>query len=86
MQIVERFTEHPATVGETYGQHFVSAISFSATMLWAALCCAIHAFLPFIFETTGRSTIASLHDRMCVHRKRTESGTRLSTASCTTPE
>ena len=70
MRIIGRFTEHPATVGETYGQHFLSAISFSATMFWAALCCAIHAVLPFMFERTGHTTISSLHDRMVVNRSR----------------
>jgi len=67
------FTAHPQTVGETYGQHFVSAMSFSGAMLWAALRCAIHAFLPFLFETAGKTTVSSLHDRMIVNRHRDKS-------------
>ena len=70
MRIAKPFTEHPASVNETYGQHFVSAMSFSVAMLWAGLCCAIHAFLPFLFETKGKCTIQSLHDRMVVNRVR----------------
>ena len=33
MSFVRKFTEHPATVGESYGGHFVSAMSFSLAML-----------------------------------------------------
>jgi len=64
------FTDHPSTVGETYSQHFVSAMSFSGTMLWTSVRCAIHAVLPFLFETTGKTTIAQLHRTMCVNRAR----------------
>ena len=70
MPIVERFTDHPATVGESYGQHFLSAITFSGTMFKAALCCAIHAVMPFVFESTGRTAVSRLHDRMVVNRSR----------------
>lgn len=70
MSISRRFTEHPATVGETYWEHFFSAISFSGTMVKAALCCAIHAVLPFMFERTGRAAVSRLHDRMVVNRDR----------------
>lgn len=29
----------------------------------------IHAFLPFLFDTTGRDTISELHERMVTHRR-----------------
>jgi len=64
------FTEHPATVGETYGQHLVSAAGFSLRMLGAGVACLIHALLPFLFVRTGSNTIAKLHDRMIVNRSR----------------
>jgi len=70
MPISRRFTEHPATVGESYGEHFLSAVSFSGTMFKAAICCAIHAVLPFMFERTGRVAVSRLHDRMVVNRDR----------------
>ena len=70
MSFAKPFTEHPASVNETYGQDFVSAMSFSGSMLWAGICCAIHAFLPFLFETKGKCTILSLHDRMVLNRVR----------------
>lgn len=71
MKIIQSFTEHPATVGESYGQHFKSALSFSGTLLQAAICCAVHALLPFLFERTGRAAVSKLHEKMVVNRSRT---------------
>ena len=70
MSLKGRFTDHPATVGETYGQHFVSAMGFSLSMLRAAFCCGVHALLPFLFEKTGSDCITELHDRMVTNRNR----------------
>ena len=67
------FTEHPASVGETYGQHMATASSFSIRLLAASFCCAVHAILPFMFEKTGSRMITELHDRMVTHRSRIES-------------
>lgn len=64
------FTEHPATVGETYAQHFQTAVSFSIRMIGAGLACMVHAFFPFLFESTGSAAIRSLHERMIGHRSR----------------
>ena len=52
MNLTQKFTEHPASVGETYGQHFAMAMSFSLSMVRAAFCCAVHALLPFLFVKT----------------------------------
>lgn len=70
MAVRKLFTEHPASVGETYFQHMRAAGSFSISLFAAALCCAVHALLPFMFEKTGSSMIERLHDRMCVNRSR----------------
>ncbi|MGB7309771.1 MAG: DUF6356 family protein [Candidatus Acidiferrales bacterium] len=64
------FTEHPATVGETYGQHFQTALGFSLSMIGGGLACLVHAVFPFLFETTGSAAIRSLHERMIAHRSR----------------
>lgn len=64
------FTEHPASVGETYAQHLVSATGFSLRMIGAGIACLVHALLPFLFERVGSSTIASLYDRMIQNRAR----------------
>ena len=64
------FTDHPATVGETYFEHMQVASWFGFTMLLGALACLVHAVLPFAFETTGSQRIKLLHERMVTHRRR----------------
>lgn len=70
MNLKRKFTEHPATVGETWGEHFVSAMGFSLAMVRAAFCCAVHAVFPFLFEKAGSECIAGLYDRMVTNRSR----------------
>ena len=70
MNAKKLFTEHPASVGETYFEHLRAASSFSVSLFGAALCCAVHAVFPFLFEKTGSTMIERLYDRMCVNRSR----------------
>jgi hypothetical protein len=63
------FTEHPATVGETYGEHLVSAAGFGTRMLIAGSACMIHALLPCLFQKTGSRAIAELNTRMVTGRR-----------------
>ncbi len=63
------FTDHPASVDETYGEHMVTALSFAGPLFKAAFAALIHAFLPFLFVTTGSETITTLHDRMVTNRR-----------------
>ena len=81
MSLKDRFTDHPATVGETYGEHFVSAMGFTATMIKATFCCGVHAIFPFLFEKTGSNCIRELHDRMVANRSKLNSGNQLPTTS-----
>jgi len=64
------FTQHPESVGETYGEHFVHAGAFGITLVLAGLACLVHAVLPFLFVTTGSRAISDLHHRMVTHRRR----------------
>ncbi len=64
------FTEHPATVGETYSEHLASALSFAIDLLIAGAACLVHAFLPFLFLKTGSRKITQLYDRMVTNRSR----------------
>jgi len=68
------FTDHPATVGETYWQHLGAAWGFSWRLMLASLACLLHALLPFLFEKTGSRAITALHDRMVVNRQRHAAG------------
>jgi hypothetical protein len=58
------FTEHPATVGETYGEHFAFAIAIGVHMVAGGLACMLHAILPEFCKTTGSRTIRELALRL----------------------
>jgi hypothetical protein len=58
------FTQHPRSVGETYGEHMGTAFSFGFAMIWAGLACVIHGLAPFAFQRTGSDCIRRLHERM----------------------
>lgn len=63
------FTEHPASVGETYSEHLKVASGFGFTMIASGIACLIHGLVPALFVRTGSQTIQRLHDRMVVHRR-----------------
>ena len=63
------FTEHPASVGESYTEHMTRASCFGVRMIGAGLACLVHALLPFLFVRTGSAAIAELSDRMVVNRR-----------------
>jgi hypothetical protein len=63
------FTEHPASVGETYTEHLAHAACFGMRMIGAGIACLVHALLPFLFERTGSVAIAELNDRMIANRR-----------------
>ena len=69
MGIKRIFTEHPSTVGESYGEHLVTAAGFGTRLLIAGSACMIHALLPFLFQKTGSRAIAELNTRMVTGRR-----------------
>ena len=64
------FTDHPATVNETYGQHFMAAAGFGFRMIWGGLVCLVHAVIPGAFCNKGSDMIRELHERMVTNRRR----------------
>ena len=70
MGIRRLFTEHPASVGETYLQHLCAASGFAFRMFAGGIACFLHALLPFAFQHTGSDCIESLHERMITNRRR----------------
>lgn len=68
--IKRAFIEHPESVGESYGEHFVHANSFGIRMVLGGIACMLHGFLPFLFVKTGSKQIESLHGRMVVNRSK----------------
>jgi Family of unknown function (DUF6356) len=69
MNVIRAFTEHPASVGESYVEHLLRALGFGARMVFAGLACLVHGVLPFLFVRTGSRTIAELNERMVVNRR-----------------
>jgi len=63
------FTEHPASVGESYSEHLFRAVYFGTRMVFAGAACLVHGVLPFLFVRTGSRAIAELNDRMVVNRR-----------------
>lgn len=64
------FTDHPASVGETYAEHLTMASGFGVSMILGGLACLVHGLLPFLFVKTGSRTIDGLHGRMVTNRVR----------------
>ena len=64
-----RFSEHPASVGETYWQHLGAAMGYSLRMLRGALACAVHGLCPWLCTATGSETIGALHRELQARRQ-----------------
>jgi hypothetical protein len=57
------FTDHPASVDESYGEHFLFATRFSATLFAAAFAALVHAIIPGLFDKTASRIVARLYER-----------------------
>lgn len=64
MRISEKITDHPASVGQTYFEHFKFAFKVSTSLLKAFSACLIHAIYPPVHKNTASATIAELHNRI----------------------
>jgi hypothetical protein len=64
------FTDHPASVGETYFQHAGFACRYGAKMLLGGCAAVIHGIFPFLFETTGSRVTRELNATLEASRAR----------------
>ena len=62
-RLAKLFTQHPASVDETYLGHMAFAGWFASKLFIAAFAATVHAFLPFLFETTASKIIRDLYER-----------------------
>lgn len=62
-RVAAAFTDHPASVGESYGAHMRFALGFSGRLALAAGAALVHAVLPFLFERTASRMIAEMYAR-----------------------
>jgi hypothetical protein len=58
------FLDHPASVDETYREHFQVAAGFGMAMLVGGLGALLHAFVPAFCKRTGSSTVKRLHAKL----------------------
>lgn len=77
MSLTKLFTEHPASVDESYGEHLAMATGFGLRMILGGIACLIHGLLPFLFIKTGSQQIGALHDIMVVNRNRKQARVQL---------
>lgn len=62
------FLDHPASVGESYAEHFGVAARFGTTMIGAGLAALVHAVLPIAFKSTGSRTVMRLNRQIVDQR------------------
>lgn len=62
------FRDHPASVGESYAEHFGVAARFGVKMIAGGLGACLHALVPALCKTTGSRTVATLHAEICAKR------------------
>jgi Family of unknown function (DUF6356) len=72
MPIAKLFTDHPASVDETYTEHLAIASGFGIRMILGGFACLLHGIFPFLFVKTGSQQIGTLHERMVTSRNRRE--------------
>ena len=70
MALRRLLTEHSGSVGERYFEHMRVALSFAAPLAVAAGAALVHAFLPFLCETTASRTVKALYARITTRRPR----------------
>ncbi|APE43373.1 hypothetical protein BOO69_08060 [Sulfitobacter alexandrii] len=57
------FLDHPAKVDESFFEHMLFALRFSALLFAAAGAALVHALIPCLFEKTASGIIAKLYAR-----------------------
>ena len=60
--LINLFTKHPKSVGETYIQHFCWAATNGIKLVGLSFAVLVHAIFPFMFETTMSRGIKKMLD------------------------
>lgn len=58
------FTNHPATVNESYLGHMKFALGFAFWLMAAGMAALVHAIVPALCETTASRILCRLHARI----------------------
>lgn len=75
MRLPRQLTDHPASVGETYGEHFRVAAGFARCLAVAAGAAAVHAIVPSLCTTSASDRLCRLHDEMTTRRAEADATT-----------
>jgi Family of unknown function (DUF6356) len=62
------FTDHPRSLGMSWGRHAIGAVEIGARMVVAGSACLVHAIVPGWFTQTAGKTVARLHEHMLSRR------------------
>ena len=63
------FCDHPATINETYVEHFVFAMKFGGMAILAGLAALAHAIFPFLFKSSASRIIKNMADTLASSRR-----------------
>jgi len=63
------FTAHPQASGQSYAEHWSFAMGVAVDAVVAGCAAAVHAFLPFVLQTTASRRLQRLHDRIEAARR-----------------
>lgn len=58
------FLRHPRAIGETYAEHFATAVGVGVGLIGAGLACVVHAMVPALFERSASTAVNALHARL----------------------
>jgi hypothetical protein len=64
MDMRTAFTEHPASVGESYGEHMRVSLGFAGTLAVAAGAALIHAVVPALCTKSASTRVRTMYDRI----------------------
>lgn len=62
--LAKYFTDHPRTVGESYGEHLATAAGFGIAMVSGGIACIVHSLVPALCEKTASGIVRDLYHRM----------------------
>jgi len=58
------FSEHPQSLGMSWGSHAVGAVGISLRLIGAGVACLIHAIVPVWFTQTAGKTVTEMYHDM----------------------
>ncbi|MBB3763313.1 DUF6356 family protein [Sphingomicrobium lutaoense] len=57
----QMFTEHPRSIGMSWGEHGRGAARMGVAMILGGLACLVHALIPGLFVRTTSRLVDDLH-------------------------